>query len=613
MQDIKSLKRRILIIDDNPSIHDDYRKILAARKQSTATAETEAAFFGEDLEIENQVPPIDIQLDSAYQGQEAVEKVQLALEDKHPYSMAFVDMRMPPGWDGLRTVQELWKVQSDLQVVICTAYSDNTWDDICRQLGNTDQLLILKKPFDNIEVSQLAVALTQKWILTQESRVRQADLERMVEERTAELEKAALHDPLTGLANRTKFNERLDHALKFAKRNKAGAAILLIDLDCFKAVNDTLGHPAGDQLICGVANRLAEVVRDTDCIARLGGDEFAVLLSPAPNAESVSALIERLYAAIDEPFEIEERKVQAKMSLGAAVAPYGSSNPEQLLKHADLALYRAKSDGRGCYRFFEEEMDERIKRRHQIATELQLALEQDQFEIHYQPLFDATTAKMTCLEALIRWNHPERGLLFPGDFLDVAEDTGLIAGIGQWVTRQACADAQTWPEEINVAINVSAIEFSRSNLMSTIYDTLSETGLAPERVELEIVESVILRDSSEVIHALDQLASLGVKIVMDDFGTGYSSLSYLRTFPFDKIKLDRSFVQDAVDNEDALAIVRAVATLGKCLGLELTAEGVETKEQLDLVISEGYGSIQGYYYGRPQPLKTIDFAVGNSN
>lgn len=603
MQSLIETPRRILIIDDNPSIHDDYRKILGQRK-SAETGSAAASFFGDEA-VEEALPAVDILLDSAFQGEEALSKVQDAIRRQQPYSMAFVDMRMPPGWDGLRTVEELWKVQPDLQIVICTAYSDNTWDDICRRLGQTDQLLILKKPFDNIEVAQLAIALTEKWVLTRNARLRQRDLERMVEERTAELERAALHDPLTGLSNRTRFNERLDHAIKCIARTNESAAVLVIDLDGFKGVNDSLGHPAGDELIRGVARRLESNVRETDCVARLGGDEFAILQSPIRDGSDVSVLVERLFRVLEEPFDIEGNRVQVGMSCGIAVAPQDGNSASELLKQADLALYRAKGDGRSCYRFFKEEMDQRVKERRRLAGEIQEAIDERQFELFYQPLMAAGSSRVVCYEALLRWNHPKRGLLSPCDFLAVAEDTGLTAPIGTWVIQQACRDATLMPGDVSVAVNVSALQFRRNGLLTTIYDSLAETGLAPSRLELEIVESVVLRDSNAVVHALDQLHSLGVKIAMDDFGTGYSSLSYLRMFPFDKIKLDRSFVQDAPNCADALAIIRAVAMLGRCLGLELTAEGVETVDQLDCVVAEGYDRVQGFYYARPMPLSRV--------
>ena len=331
--------RRILLIDDNPSIHEDYRKILNAPAHTVTSAE--ADFFGEpELPA---APPVEIRLDSAFQGQEALTKVELALENQQPYSMAFVDMRMPPGWDGVKTINELWRVQPDLQVVICTAYSDNSWDEVCRELGHTDQLLILKKPFDNIEVAQLAIALTKKWALTRDARVRQQDLELMVRRRTAALRIAAMQDGLTGLANRTRFNERLDQTLARNGRNAdEHAVVLLIDLDCFKSINDSMGHPAGDMVVKGVANRLSQSVRESDCVARLGGDEFAILQTPVNKADDADTLARRLFELMEEPFEIDGHRIQVGMSCGIAISPQDGTTIDDLLKNADLRCTERK-------------------------------------------------------------------------------------------------------------------------------------------------------------------------------------------------------------------------------------------------------------------------------
>ena len=612
MHSLTEQAQRILIIDDNPSIHDDYRKILNAPKSLSRVSAAEAEFFGtpesEDSPPMEDSQALDIQLDSAFQGQEALRMVELALVAKQPYSMAFVDMRMPPGWDGLRTVQEIWEVQPDLQVVICTAYSDNSWDDICQQIGYTDQLLVLKKPFANVEVAQLAIALTRKWTLTHYADLRQRDLERMVKERTAKLRLAAMRDGLTGLANRSNFYERLEAELTNHEDGK-GAAILLIDLDGFKNVNDSFGHHVGDQLIREVARRLQAVVGKSGCLARLGGDEFAVLQSRAPDADIISALVNRLFEAMEEQFEIDGHRIQMAMSCGIAVAPIDGTISTEIMKNADFALYRAKADGRNCYRFFEKEMDRQIKHRMQIAIELKQAITDQQFTLRYQPVLKSSTGKVAYFEALLRWNHPQRGPLPPAEFLDVAENTGLTGPIGNWVIEQACTDAMQFPDGLGVAVNISVVQFRQNTLLTSVSESLTRTGLCPSRLNLEIVESVLLQNTDTVMRTVEQLQSLGVKIAMDDFGTGYSSLSYLRTFPFDILKLDRAFVRDTPNCQESMGIIRAVALLGKCLNLELVAEGIETREQLDCMIAGGYDYTQGYFHSRPMPLeKAIQWA-----
>jgi diguanylate cyclase (GGDEF)-like protein len=436
------------------------------------------------------------------------------------------------------------------------------------------------------------------WVATHED---------ITERRCAEAKIAymARHDALTDLPNRVMFQERLEEAFARSARGEE-LAVLCLDIDHFKGVNDTLGHPVGDLLLKQAAARLRECVRDTETAARLGGDEFAVVQIGASQPTSATALAARLIEVISAPYEIDGNEIVVGMSIGIAIAPGDGADPHQLLKNADLALYRAKADGRGVYRLFEPGMDTRMQARRALELDLRRALTAGEFELFYQPLIDIRTQDVNGFEALIRWRHPERGLIPPIEFIPLAEETGLIVPLGEWILRQACREASAWPSDISVAVNLSPLQFKNKNLAAAVVSALASSGLSPSRLELEITESVLLQDDASTLDMLHQFRGLGVKISMDDFGTGYSSLGYLRKFPFDKIKIDRSFIRDMADHEESLAIVRAVTAMGASLGMITTAEGVETREQLDRLRAEGCIQVQGYLFSPPRPASEID-------
>ena len=416
---------------------------------------------------------------------------------------------------------------------------------------------------------------------------------------------ANLHDPLTNLPNRAKFNERLIDAIRLAKRNDEAVALILVDLDHFKQINDAIAHGIGDELLVCVAKRLARNVRETDTVARLSGDEFGIIQTIHRDPEEISVLLRRIQKAIGQPFELRGHCLSTSVSMGISMAPHDGTEPHLLLKNADLALHKAKSDGRGVYRFFETELDQRMRARRRTELDFKAALTNGQLQLYYQPMFRSDDQSLCVLEALARWRHPERGIISPQQFISVAEETGMIVEMGHWAIAQACADASTWPDQVRVAVNVSARQFRHGSLVPSVIAAFQASGIRPDRLELEITETVLLGDTQETIETLHELRKLGVRIVMDDFGVGYSSLSYLRSFPFHKLKLDRSFVYHSTDSEDARAIIRAVASLGQSLGIETTAEGVETHEQLERVVREGYSQIQGFLFDRPLPLRAV--------
>ena len=416
----------------------------------------------------------------------------------------------------------------------------------------------------------------------------------------------AHHDVLTDLPNRALLHERMEKAIAGMRDGGRRMAILMLDLDRFKEVNDTLGHPIGDALLKSVTARLRACVREGDTIARLGGDEFAILQRVSDPLTESMTLAKRIQEELAAPFDIHGHNVVIGTSIGIVIAPENGSTSDELMKNADLALYRAKSEGRGTHRFFEPEMDQRMQMRRNLERDLRGALPNGEFALHYQPLINTERNQICGFEALLRWTHPERGKVAPVDFIPLAEETGLIVPIGEWVLRQACKDAATWPDDLTVAVNVSVAQFRSRNLVEFVIQTLASAGLDPQRLELEITETVMLQDEQDAFEILTRLHSIGVRIALDDFGTGYSSLSNLRKFPFDKIKIDRTFLNDlSVANVDAVAVVRSIAQLGASLGMSTTAEGVETKDQMEQVRAEGCTEMQGFYLGRPMPAKDV--------
>ena len=420
----------------------------------------------------------------------------------------------------------------------------------------------------------------------------------------------ARHDVLTGLPNRVMLRDRLEQDLAKASRGQP-FAVMLMDLDRFKDVNDLLGHPAGDRLLQLAGERMQACVREVDLVARLGGDEFAVVIAEAMLPDGASRVAERVTAAFAEPFELAApgddgrpglRRTTVSVSIGIAVAPGDGATADALLRHADMALHRAKAEQRGTARFFEQAMDASHLARRQAEHDLRLALERNEFRVFYQPLVSLQTGAVVAFEALLRWQHPTRGLVPPVEFIPLAEETGLILPMGEWVVRTACRDAAAWPSTVGVAVNLSAVQFRNPSLVQTIQAALAVSGLAAARLELEITESVLLHDSPGTLAMLHALRALGVRIAMDDFGTGYSSLSYLHSFPFDKIKIDRMFIRDVLDRASSGAIVRAIAGLGASLGIATTAEGVETQEQLARLRLDGCTEVQGYLFSRPVPV-----------
>jgi diguanylate cyclase (GGDEF)-like protein len=432
-----------------------------------------------------------------------------------------------------------------------------------------------------------------------------AIIEDITERRRAEAEivHLARHDVLTGLANRAEFNARLEEASKRLKRNGGTVTVMMIDLDKFKAVNDTLGHLAGDRLLIEVGRRLQSTIRDTDVLARLGGDEFAIIQEGGPDQhEAAIALALRIIDEITRSFDLNGQEASVGASIGIAMAPENGVEPEELLKRADLALYSVKAGGRNDFRLFQNELLEIANTQQSAENELREAIALEQFELHYQPVVNVKTRELCGVEALVRWRHPARGPIAPDHFIPLAESTGLIVPLGEWILQQACADAASWPADIKLAINISAVQFKKSNLFDAVLRTLVESNLPPQRLELEITETSLLENQEAHLTTIRQLKNLGLSIALDDFGTGFSSINYLTIFPFDKIKIDKSFTKGILNRGDCKAVVASTLALAQGLGIVTTAEGVETEEQFEYMRAAGVELAQGYLFGRPVPI-----------
>jgi diguanylate cyclase (GGDEF)-like protein len=601
---------RILIVDDNPAIHRDFEKILAAGPEpAAALAGVEALLFGT-------APAAPAEraryvLEFASQGQEGVEGARRAAAAGRPFAIAFVDMRMPPGWDGLETIERLWEADPSVQVVICSAHSDYDWGDVVARLGQTDRLLVLKKPFEPIEVLQCASALARKWQHERALRLQVETLEHVVAARTEKLEAAnrqlrhlATHDALTGLPNRVLLDDRLAQAVAHAHRDGQPFALLAVDLDRFKLINDSLGHRAGDAVLDEISRRLSSVVRDIDTVARTGGDEFIVVISPSGVPEDALAVAHRARDALRAPIRVSDVELYVTCSIGVAYYPTDASAADSLIARADAAMYCAKQRGRNNVQSFSAGMDAVTVGRVSLESDLHAAIEAGQFELHYQPKPETESGDVFSAEALIRWRHPQRGLIAPAEFIPLAEDCGLINEIGAWVLREACRQCAEWRgeglPELRVAVNVAATQFRRGDLLDVVRGALAGAGLEARFLEIELTESAVMTNPEESAAILEELSRMGVLVSVDDFGTGYSSINYLRRFPIDKLKIDRSFVRQLGCEVDA-SIIQAIISLAHSLRLKVVAEGVETAEQLQFLRSLGCDQYQGFYFSPPLP------------
>ena len=715
-------QKRILLVDDNAEIHKDFYKILS-KSDNSQLYEDEIFLFGEKIPNQNN-NFIEYKIDSAYQGQEALELVKESLLAGEPYALAFIDIRMPPGWNGIETIKRIWEIDPYIQMVICSAHSDHSWEDISNELGSSDNLLILKKPFEVIEINQLAAALTRKWELI-------ANLHTLIKNRTTELEhlhsltratlesiqegilavglqgqiilhnekflsqwgiskgdiqsekatfifqklaqkvedpviflkmmsdlnsrpKAkktkewklksgvilelyahphylhdeivgivysfrditerkelenqllhqATHDDLTGLPNRALLTDRINQAIAHAKRYNLFVGVLLVDLDFFKETNDTLGHNAGDLLLKIQAKKLSDFVRESDTVARLGGDEFVVILASQSDEKNIMGILNQFLDLFSTPCKIDNHEIIATASIGVSIYPQDGLDADTLLKNADAALYHAKELGRNRYQFYMEEFNKNILHRAELTLALGQALKKKEFVLSYQPLIQLKSNTIVGIEALLRWNHPTSGVIYPVTFIPIAEESGLIIDIGEWVLRTACTQAKIWHQspaysKLKISVNISVKQFRQKNFVLLLKNILEETQFEPSCLELEITESLILGNITESIQKMIELKALGIRFAIDDFGTGYSSLSYLKHFPFDTIKIDKTFIDNITTDTNSASIVQAIIAMTKNLGIDVLAEGVEHIDQVKFLKKNHSNQVQGYYFSKP--------------
>lgn len=756
---------RILIVDDNPDIHQDYRKILTPEAVAGGLRDLESQVFGIR---DDRAEPERYEVDSAYQGAEALEMVKASLRESRPYALAFVDMRMPPGWDGLETIERLWEIESEIQVVICTAYSDHSREDIIARLGFAHRLVILKKPFDTSEVAQLTYAMTAKWRATRQAQLKMSELEDLVKQRTSELtltnselqdrlvelvqtqsalerseqrfslaaagsndglwdwdlttdrvhysarwntilglpevpvdgapgawfsrlhpndalavrraiddhltgvtphlefehrlrtrddtyrwvlcrgvavrdeagkairvagslsdisqrkenehelRRGAYYDRLTGLPNRSLFRECLEEAIAERRSGSGtGFAVLFLDFDNFKVINDSMGHLAGDELLVIVGARMSKYLKSVSpehsahTLARLGGDEFVVLLKEIEHERDALAVADAIQAVLAEPMTVRGTELHASASIGVTIDDESYTTPDDILRDADTAMYNAKAAGAGLSVLFDAAMREGAVARLALENELRWAIQCGDLDVAYQPIIDLETGMPIGVEALARWTHPEQGPVSPDRFIPIAEETGLIVPLGEHVLRRACEDIKKLrsfgpdTRDLHVNINLSSSQFSQPTLVAFVLDVLREHGLPPQALCLEVTETVVMDDVGASAATIRGFRDLGVEVYIDDFGTGYSSLSCLKLLPLTGLKLDRSFIMNFEDASANPAIIHAVVALAGHLRLKVVAEGVETKDQLAGVLALECNHGQGYYFGRPMDIGSM--------
>jgi diguanylate cyclase (GGDEF)-like protein len=601
---------RVLVADDELRIREAYQVCLEPEGGSSNELDSMGAgLFGDTEPSSSHAAALVLDVDYVDQGEAAVAAVRAAIEAGQPYGVLFLDMRMPPGIDGRETARQVRKLDANINIVIVTGYSDHSPLEVARVAGPLDKLYYLAKPFEIDEIRTLAQSLTSKWTMEADLRATQGALEQKVAElETAQLEISAsearsrhisLHDQLTRLPNRRAFQEFLNEALTDKRQE---VAVVFIDLDRFKLVNDTLGHGAGDELVCRMSERLARSLPETAMVARLGGDEFGVVLkgSDAFAAQHFAELIVEQGA---EPFQILGTSLQISMSAGLAVRGSSNINGSELLRRADLALYSAKESGRNCLRDFSPVMDESARKRSEIDTGLRKALAEDSLTLVYQPIIDPINALPIGYEALVRWTDADMGVVSPAIFVPIAEETGLIMQIGEWVISKAISECATWPSGI-VSINLSTRQFQSMSMIDYICNEAAKYGLEHNRIQLEITETALFDDSALAAEILIEMRRRGMRVALDDFGTGYSSLVNLKDFEIDCIKIDQSFVATLGTDNQASAIVTAVTSLARSLGLNVVAEGVESELQVQSLRLVGCQLMQGYYYSAP--MNAID-------
>lgn len=648
--------RRVLIVDDNPAIHEDFHKTLSPRGSARdELAALEDELFGDGGDAQSKT----FELTSAYQGAQGLELALQARAEGRPFALAFIDVRMPPGMDGIETTARLLAEEPEINIVVCSAYSDHSWEEMIETIGETDRVLILKKPFDTIEVRQLAHAMQRRWDLSRLVELKLEDLTAAVDARTRELETAnsrltkeikareealallaesneriralAYQDGLTGLPNRRLLNEHLDKVLARSRRKNTEFAVLFIDLDNFKVLNDTLGHQAADTVLKEFSESLTDLIRSEDVLAvymdqetefdatttismapitdsvlsRLGGDEFVILLPEIKDRFSAGTVANRILSRLEQPFIVSGNEAFLTASIGIATYPEDGETSEALIRNADAAMYHAKQQGKAAFQYFSAELNEASAERIRLENGLKKVMQDGLLELHYQPQIDVTSGRIVGAEALVRWNDEIRGFIAPETFVPIAEDAGLIFELGEWVIETACRQAVEWQRAglppVPVSVNVSAIQFRRQDLAELIESVLAKTGLDASMLCLDISERTLASVRDRAHETLRRLREADVSVALDDFGMGQSSLNDLRSFPLDALKIDRSFIAEMLTDPAAASVTEAIVSMGRIMGLTVVAEGIETEPQLEFISRLGCKTVQGFHFSEALP------------
>ncbi len=615
---------RVLVIDDDRTVHEAFRAILAPERIASAGLDAMAAELFDEGKSPGATPTeATFELTLASQGEEGVEMASAAHGAGRPFDMAFVDMRMPPGLDGVETIERLWAIDPDLEVVICTAYSDYSWDQIIHRLGKTHRLLLLRKPFDKAEAWQMASAQSRKRHAEDTARTCDAlqELNRRLEEEIAARAKAedklkhdALHDSLTDLPNRLLLTERLERCMERAKRNPEYLfAVMFLDLDDFKSINDTHGHAIGDQVLIEVANRLNASLRSLDTAsrlddqtpARMGGDEFVVLLDGLRSFDDAMQVAHRVHDAVCQIATFAGHDIAVSASLGIALGSPEHTVPDDVLRDADAALYHSKNNGKARVGVFDDGIRRQVVQRLRLSADLRSAIQLGQLRLLYQPILSLESGRIESFEALVRWDHPKLGAVSPAQFIPIAEETGTIQEVGRWVMRESCQQLRLWHDQVParadlaMSVNVSPKQLAAGDFVESVKRTLTEMGLKGDHLIIEVTEHALVENISVVHDILANLRDMGVRIHLDDFGVGYSSLSYLHQLPFDAIKIDRSFVKDMKLDAVHANTIMAIQAMASNRHMRVIAEGIETVEQLVQLQSLDCAMGQGFYLARP--------------
>ena len=606
---------RILIVDDNISIHRDFKKVLTNPRadEKKRLAQIEQGLFNQPPALdESEIfsDPQDYVVDSAFQGEEALEKVIQAQEEGKPYTLIFMDVRMPPGWDGIETISRIWQRYPEIEMVICTAYSDYSWEKILSELGTTDRLLFLRKPFDTTAVKQMALSQTRKWNLAQEAQRYVTQLENEITERKKSEERLhylAHHDSLTGLANRTQFSEKLAISLEVARSTQEKLALLLVDLDRFKEINDTLGYHNGDLILRQIASRLKQVLQDRGIVARFGGDEFAILVPHIEQNDEVVQLAQDIHHVLEPNFFLEDFQLEVHASVGIVVFPDHGEDADTLQRRVDMTMSVAKKSDLG-FVFYDSKFDTYSPRRLMLLGELRRAIQDQQLKLFYQPKISIESEKVMGLEGLVRWLHPQTGMILPDEFVPLAERSGLIKPLSMWVLSEAPKQWKTLNDlgyDLTMSVNLSVRDLFDSQMPDYVGRILADHHMPCNRLILEITESAMMEDPNQARSTLVALSNMGVRLSIDDFGTGYSSLAYLKNLPVNEIKIDKSFVMDMDRDPDDQTIVKSTVNLGHTLGLKVTAEGVTGSQSWAMLKELGCDFAQGFYMSKPIPAEEI--------